>query len=139
VQVIIEDELNAYGDERLIKVLLDNLIGNAWKYTQKTPRAAIEVGYDKKRKAFFVKDNGAGFDMQHADKLFVPFGRLHSEQEFEGTGVGLATAQRILHRHDGTIWAESLPGQGAAFYFSLPDQESGTADGKHRSHNLAAS
>jgi light-regulated signal transduction histidine kinase (bacteriophytochrome) len=109
------------GDPRLIRILLDNLLGNAWKFTGKTPHARIEIGSSAAGGAttYFVRDNGAGFDMSYADKLFGPFQRLHSLNEFPGTGIGLATAQRILQRHGGRIWGEGKPGEGAVFYFTL--------------------
>jgi light-regulated signal transduction histidine kinase (bacteriophytochrome) len=107
--------------------LLENLIGNAWKFTSKVPAARIEVGRLEANHAFFVRDNGAGFDMAHATKLFGPFQRLHSAGEFPGTGIGLATAQRIVHRHGGLIWAEARPGEGATFFFTLSGATRGTA------------
>lgn len=102
-------------------VVLENLIGNAWKFTAKHADARIAVGcrMDDSETGFFVKDNGAGFDMAFAEKLFAPFQRLHSDAEFEGTGVGLATVQRVISRHGGRIWAEAEVGKGAAFYFTL--------------------
>ena len=113
--------LNARADPSLIHVVLDNLLSNAWKYTSKVARAHIEVGaLDKNgQRVFYVSDNGAGFDMKYADQLFVPFQRLHQADEFEGTGIGLATVQRIIRRHGGEIWTESEPGKGAKFYFAL--------------------
>jgi len=121
VEVRIEPHLIASADERLVRVLLQNLIGNAWKFTSKQDGAAIEVGHANGDPAVFcVRDDGVGFDMAYADKLFGAFQRLHSAGEFEGTGVGLATVQRIVHRHGGQAWAESEPGAGATFYFTLP-------------------
>lgn len=119
--VIVHPELSASGDPRLIQLLLDNLLGNAWKYTGKIREARIEFGVvaNGEGKTFYVKDNGVGFDMQYAGKLFQPFQRLHSREEFEGTGVGLATARRIVNRHGGKIWVESEPDKGTTFYFTL--------------------
>ncbi len=122
VEIVVPEHLWAQVDPQLARTLLDNLIGNAWKFTSKTPLARIEVGSDEVDgvRAFFVRDNGAGFDTAHALKLFAPFQRLHSEAEFGGTGIGLATAQRIVHRHGGRIWAQGVTGEGATFHFSLP-------------------
>ena len=126
VQVIIEPGLRALGDARLLRVVLENLLRNAWKFTRHTPEPRIEVGQsgdDAGRRIFHVRDNGAGFDMARAQKLFTPFQRLHSAQEYEGTGIGLATVQRIVHRHSGRIWAEAKPGKGATFSFTLACQQ----------------
>jgi signal transduction histidine kinase len=117
VDVIIPAALRANGDARLVRVVLENLLRNAWKFTSRREAARIEVGLQDD--AFFVRDNGAGFDSTRADKLFTPFHRLHAAADFEGTGVGLATAQRIVHRHGGRIWADSAPDLGATFYFTL--------------------
>ena len=117
--------LLAYGDDRLIKVVMENLLGNAWKFSALQARALIDVGQlpDADGSAvFFVRDNGAGFDMAYAHKLFVPFERLHGNSEFAGLGIGLASVSRVIGRHHGRLWAESAPGQGATFYFSLPRQ-----------------
>lgn len=121
IECIIADGLLVYGDRRLLQVMLQNLLGNAWKFTAKLPQARVEVGrtrYDGQT-VYCVRDNGAGFDMAYADKLFAPFQRLHTTDEFEGTGIGLATVQRIVHRHGGRIWAEGAVDQGATFYFTL--------------------
>ncbi|MBN9416666.1 hypothetical protein ABS71_21725 [bacterium SCN 62-11] len=118
VEVVVETGLEARADVRLLKILLENLLGNAWKYTGQRPDARIEFSRAEAG-PFCVRDNGAGFDMASAEKLFAPFQRLHSAAEFEGTGVGLATVQRVVSRHGGKIWAEAAPGQGAAFYFRL--------------------
>ena len=119
--VNIPQHLWVKGDPRLLSIVVDNLVCNAWKYTTKTPKAMIELG--QQDGAYFVKDNGAGFDMRYADKLFSAFQRLHHENQFEGTGIGLATVARIISRHGGSIWAEGEVGQGAAFYFTLTNQK----------------
>jgi len=122
VIVKIEDELTARGDKRLIEVMLNNLLGNAWKFTSKTEAPEISFGrqVDSNQTRYFVRDNGAGFDMKYVDKLFGAFQRLHNKSEFEGTGIGLATVQRIVRRHGGNIWAEAGVNDGATFYFTLP-------------------
>ncbi|GAB4511917.1 MAG: hypothetical protein Tsb0026_15410 [Sulfuricaulis sp.] len=113
--------LTTQGDPRLLRIALENLLGNAWKFTGKQPESQIELGIKHENGApvYFVRDNGAGFDMTYANKLFSPFQRLHTADEFPGTGIGLATVQRIMRKHGGRIWAESAVGQGAAFYFTL--------------------
>jgi signal transduction histidine kinase len=121
VDFVIKPELLAEGDPRLVRILLTNLIGNAWKYTGKQSHARIEVGKTgtNGRNAFYVRDNGVGFDMAHAINLFGVFQRLHRADEFEGNGIGLATAQRIVQRHGGELWVEAETGKGATFYFTL--------------------
>ena len=121
----VQPNLKIEADARLIKVALDNLLGNAWKYTSRQAEPRIEFGQVENAnvedmKEFFVRDNGAGFDMAYADNLFGAFQRLHTASEFPGTGVGLATVQRIIHRHGGRVRGEGKPDQGATFYFSLP-------------------
>lgn len=124
LQVRVDDSMPCEGDPRLLGVVLENLIGNAWKFTARVQGAAIHVGSERApdgTTVFFVADNGAGFDMAYADKLFKPFQRLHAVTEFEGTGIGLATVHRIITRHGGRVWAEASPGQGAAFKFTLKE------------------
>jgi signal transduction histidine kinase len=124
----IADDLQAVGDERLITILLQNLLDNAWKYSRGKEQTIIEVASGPQSQSaetnlhyatFFVRDNGIGFDMAYQDKIFKPFQRLHHD-EFEGSGVGLATAQRVVQRHGGNIWAEGKSNGGATFYFTLP-------------------
>jgi signal transduction histidine kinase len=121
VEVLVWDNLKANADGRLMRAALENLIGNAWKFSSRTAAPRIEVGAmrDGAQATFFIRDNGAGFDMKYANKLFGAFQRLHGANEFQGTGIGLATVQRIVHRHGGRIWAEATPGKGAVFYFTL--------------------
>jgi PAS domain S-box-containing protein len=125
--VVVEPGMSCFADGPLLRAAMQNLLANAWKYTLRVPRARIEVcraAADAPR-AFVVRDNGAGFDMAHAHKLFQPFERLHDASEFEGTGVGLATVHRIIERHGGRIWAQGEPGRGAAFFFELPQPPGG--------------
>ncbi len=121
VECRIAPGIRVNGDQGLLLVALANLLGNAWKYTARTPRPVIEFGLLHRggRRTVFVRDNGAGFTMDQADRLFIPFQRLHEDDEFEGTGIGLATVQRIIQRHGGEIWAEGAVGKGATFYFTL--------------------
>ena len=121
VACAISDGLVADADGGLVRVLLDNLIGNAWKFTARTEPARVEVGADRPdgETVYFVRDNGAGFDMTYASKLFAPFQRLHSTSEFTGTGIGLATVHRVVDRHGGRVWAEGEVGRGATIFFTL--------------------
>jgi signal transduction histidine kinase len=121
VDLRVADDLKTEGDPRLLRVMLENLLGNAWKYTTKKPEATIEFGVngDNGHASFFVRDDGVGFDMQYAGKLFAPFQRLHGMNEFPGTGIGLATVQRIISRHGGRVWVEAEVNKGATFHFTL--------------------
>jgi light-regulated signal transduction histidine kinase (bacteriophytochrome) len=121
VEFAIAPGLKARGDARLLRVALDNLLRNSWKYTAKQPQPRVQFASVEANggRAFMVRDNGAGFDMKYADKLFGVFQRLHSAADFEGTGIGLATVRRIITRHGGRIWAEGAVDQGATFYFTL--------------------
>jgi PAS domain S-box-containing protein len=123
VEVRVAEGLKARGDPHLVRIILDNLLGNAWKFTGGTEGARIEVGREATAEgpAFFVRDNGAGFDAAFVGQLFRPFHRLHKPQEFEGNGIGLATVARIVQRHGGKVWADGQPGKGAVFRFTLPD------------------
>ncbi|HAC63524.1 MAG TPA: hybrid sensor histidine kinase/response regulator [Cyanothece sp. UBA12306] len=122
-EFIVTPDVYSLGDPGLIKIALENLLENAYKYTAKTPEPRIEFGKVEKNKqdVYFVRDNGVGFDPEKADQLFTPFHRLHSEEEFTGTGIGLATVHRIIQRHGGQIWYEAAVNQGATFYFTLTD------------------
>ncbi len=129
VEIVIQSQVQAEGDARLLRVVMENLLGNAWKFTSRCDHARIEFGRSDKlpsgrggqpgNRAFFVRDNGAGFDPAYADKLFGVFQRLHRAEDFPGTGIGLATVQRIIHRHGGQVWADGEVGIGANFYFAL--------------------
>jgi light-regulated signal transduction histidine kinase (bacteriophytochrome) len=122
VELQVEEGLTAEADMQLMHVVLENLLENAWKFTAKRPDARVEFGAVRGAPvpAYFVRDNGAGFDMAYASKLFGAFQRLHQPTDFPGTGIGLATVQRIIHRHGGRVWAEAEINRGATFYFSLP-------------------
>lgn len=122
VPVTIAPGMRAYGDPRLLRVVIANLLENAWKFTARRQRPAVEVGpcQNTKLPTYYVRDNGAGFDPAYASRLFGAFQRLHSDRDFPGTGIGLAIVQRVITRHGGTVWAESRPDQGATFFFTLP-------------------
>jgi light-regulated signal transduction histidine kinase (bacteriophytochrome) len=127
VQVLIPDGVVADADYRLLQVVFENLLGNAWKFTTAVAEALIEFGVSQQGGAptYFVRDNGAGFDMAYAGKLFTPFQRMHSEARFPGTGIGLATVRRIVDRHGGRVWAESAVERGATFLWTLPTSRTG--------------
>jgi PAS domain S-box-containing protein len=133
VDWVIAEGLTAEGDAQLLRVVLENLFGNAWKFTANRPRARIEFGalpQSNGAKTYFVRDDGAGFDMARASHLFTPFKRLHDQSEFRGTGIGLATVQRVIHRHQGKIWAEGVVEHGATFCFTLTG-EAGESNGQN--------
>jgi PAS domain S-box-containing protein len=122
VEFVVAEDVMVNGDPALLRLLLENLLNNAWKFTRQQPRARVEFGSMRRDDGVmvnFVKDNGAGFDMKYASKLFGAFQRFHSQHEFSGTGIGLASVQRVVHRHGGQIWAESIVGEGTTFYFTL--------------------
>jgi light-regulated signal transduction histidine kinase (bacteriophytochrome) len=123
VEFVIGDGFAANGDSALVGAAIENLMGNAWKFTRNKPNARIEFGASQEggQTAYFVRDNGAGFDMTYVSRLFGVFQRLHTGKEFEGTGVGLATVQRIVQRHGGRVWAEGKVGEGACFHFTFGD------------------
>ena len=125
VEAQVADKLVTQADSQLLRVLLENLLGNAWKFTSKSPTAKIEVGQinNGNEAVYFVSDNGAGFDMEYAKKLFAPFQRLHSAAEFEGTGIGLATVHRVVSRHGGRVWVDAAIGHGAKFFFTLGEPQ----------------
>ena len=121
VQVAIAPDMQVSADPRLLRIALENLLSNAWKYTSRASPASVSIGTEagEHGPVYFVRDNGVGFDMKYADKLFVPFQRLHPEAEFPGSGIGLVTVQRIIARHGGRVWAVAKPDEGATFYFTL--------------------
>ena len=136
VEISVSPGAHAIADEGLILVVLENLIGNAWKYSSKRNPAKIEFGYREAADEviFFVQDNGVGFSANYADRLFRPFQRLHSHVDFPGTGVGLATVQRIVARHGGKVWAEATVDQGAKFSFSQPYKPPDEGSGENPPH-----
>jgi DNA-binding response OmpR family regulator len=140
IEFVVADDLAALGDARLVAIALENLLGNAWKFTGNCDLARIEVGItEDEHRALFVRDNGAGFDMAYKEKLFGMFQRLHSRSEFDGTGIGLATVHRVIRRHGGRIWAEGAVGLGATFFFTLDDGvHSGIAASRRKSRRAAA-
>jgi light-regulated signal transduction histidine kinase (bacteriophytochrome) len=121
VAVAVQPGMQTNGDPGLMRAMLENLIGNAWKFTAKTDAARIDVGSELRDglPCFYVRDNGAGFDMQYAHKLFQPFQRLHHTRDFDGTGIGLATVKKIIQRHGGTVWVDSTVNQGTTVYFAI--------------------
>jgi light-regulated signal transduction histidine kinase (bacteriophytochrome) len=125
VELSIEPGMTVHGDPRLLKIAMENLLDNAWKYTTRAQSAKVAVGSQTEPtgRTFYVRDNGVGFDMAYAGKLFGPFQRLHSDAQYPGTGIGLVTVQRILARHGGRIWAHAEPERGATFYFTLSGPE----------------
>lgn len=132
-EIDIQDEVRAPVDRHFFSMLLSNLFDNAWKYSSQKNVTRLTFGFEEKdgERVYFLKDNGDGFDMQYADRLFAPFSRLHKSEEFEGVGIGLATVQRIITRHGGRIWAESSPGEGATFYFTLWERNTEREEGNH--------
>ena len=132
VDIHIHEDLTANVDRRLMRIVLENLIGNGWKFTARAPAARIECGSERRADGtvYFVRDNGAGFDMSYVEKLFRPFQRLHSSDEFPGTGIGLATVHRIVDRHGGRVWAEGTVGGGATFYLTLPSPRPGARNSR---------
>jgi signal transduction histidine kinase len=129
VEFVAPATAEAYGDARLLRIVMDNLLRNAWKYTSHHEHGRIEFGQEisNDRIIYFVRDDGSGFDQRAAERLFQPFQRLHSVAEFPGNGIGLATVRRIVQRHGGEIWAEGAVEKGATFYFTLQSNRSGSS------------
>jgi signal transduction histidine kinase len=129
IDIVITPDVTTRGDARLLRIALDNLLGNAWKFTSAQLEPRIEFGCrdDGALPVFYVRDNGAGFDPRYANKLFKPFQRLHTEHDFEGNGIGLATVARVIDRHGGRVWAEGDLGRGATFFFTCGDNRGGAA------------
>ncbi len=125
----VEDGLTTDADSHLLRVAMENLLGNAWKFTAKVQAAEIQVGVTDSDRgpSFFVRDNGAGFNPDYSNRLFRPFQRLHRERDFPGTGIGLATVYRVIDRHGGRVWAEGAVGRGATFFFTIPPARPGSA------------
>jgi len=125
VELVVQEGIVARADLQLLGVVLENLLGNAWKFTGRHLKARIEFGVTEKdgQAVYFVRDDGAGFETAYVDKLFATFQRLHADKEFPGNGIGLALSQRIIHRHGGKIWAEGAVEQGATFYFTLTSRK----------------
>jgi light-regulated signal transduction histidine kinase (bacteriophytochrome) len=121
IELDVPEGLEVFGDPRLLEIVFRNLLDNAFKFTSKREKPKVELGLVKGQdgNVYFIRDNGAGFNMEYADRLFGAFQRLHDQSDFSGTGVGLATVQRIIHRHNGRIWAESEPDKGTAFFFTV--------------------
>jgi len=132
VKFDIAPNLKVRGDPHLLQVVLENFMNNAWKFTSKREKPEIEFRskHENNETVYFVRDNGAGFDMAYANKLFGAFQRLHTVTEFPGTGIGLATVQRIIHRHGGRVWAEGAVGKGATFFFTVPTPERAQTKGE---------
>lgn len=130
VRFVAAPGLRAHGDPHLLRIVFDNLLGNAWKFTSRTAAPVVELGATERagERVFYLRDNGPGFDPAHAAEVFTAFRRLHAVSDFPGTGIGLATVRRVIERHGGRIWAEATPGAGATFFWTLPDRGSGTLD-----------
>jgi signal transduction histidine kinase len=119
IEFLIEKGLSADADAKLLRIALENLFGNAVKFSSKMTESKVEFGWDTAEKAFYIRDNGAGFDVHYKDKLFNAFNRLHGDKDFKGSGIGLATVARVVRRHHGRIWADSVVNAGATFWFTL--------------------